>query len=189
MKRLAKLGGFSWVRPGIGLEQQEIVEREGIEPSADGFRGPRTRQSPPHVPSDAAAVGSRWLLTVRCNCGRLRSRGDRPARQRAGQLGEDGQVSVEPNPLDPTDAERKQRPLILEPSELALDGPAAPVERLPPLRLAGDQGMQAVGLDPTGARLALAGRTPPLGPTARGVGPPRRPTSRARTPAGDGRRA
>ncbi len=47
--------------------------------------------------------------------------------QRAGELGEDRQVGVQPDPLKPTDAERQQRPLVLEPPELALDGGAAPV--------------------------------------------------------------
>ena len=76
---------------------------------------------------------------------------------------------MEPNPLDAPNAEREQRPLILEPAELALDGPTAPVERLPPLRLARDKGMQPVGLDPGRAGATLAGRAAPLGRAARGV--------------------
>ncbi len=40
---------------------------------------------------------------------------------------------MQPHPLDASHAEWEQRPLILEPAELALDGPATSVERLPPL--------------------------------------------------------
>ena len=51
--------------------------------------------------------------------------------ERAGELGEDRQVGVEPDPLQPADAERQQRPFVLEPAELALDGGAARVELAP----------------------------------------------------------
>jgi len=40
--------------------------------------------------------------------------------ERARQLGEDRQIGMEPNPLDPSHAEGEKRPLILEPAELAL---------------------------------------------------------------------
>jgi hypothetical protein len=42
--------------------------------------------------------------------------------ERAGELGEDGQVGMEPNPIQAMDAERGKRPVVLEASELALDG-------------------------------------------------------------------
>ena len=66
---------------------------------------------------------------------------------------------------------------MLEPSELALDRATAPVERLPPLRLARDERVEAVGLDPGRAGATLASRAAPLGPTARGVGPREGPRS------------
>jgi len=75
--------------------------------------------------------------------------------ERTRQLGEDRQIGMEPNPLDASHAQRKQRPLVLQAPELPLDSRAAPVERLPPLRVTRDKGMQAVGLDPLRARLAL----------------------------------
>jgi len=43
------------------------------------------------------------------------------------ELGEDRQVGVKLNTLKPTNTERRKRPLILEPSELALDGSPASV--------------------------------------------------------------
>jgi hypothetical protein len=39
----------------------------------------------------------------------------------AGELGEDRQVSVQPNPFQPTDAKRSERPFVLQAAELALD--------------------------------------------------------------------
>ena len=45
--------------------------------------------------------------------------------KRAGKLGEDGQVCVKLDPFKPTDAQRSERPFILETTELALDGGAA----------------------------------------------------------------
>jgi hypothetical protein len=41
--------------------------------------------------------------------------------ERAGELGEDRRVGVQPDAIQTTDAERKQRPLMLEAAELALD--------------------------------------------------------------------
>jgi len=46
---------------------------------------------------------------------------------RAGELGEDRQVSVQPNPVESTDAQRGKRPLVLEASELALNRSATTV--------------------------------------------------------------
>ncbi len=82
---------------------------------------------------------------------------------------------MEPHPLDPSHAERQQRPLVLEATELALDGAARTVEIRGAHRLAWDQGVQAVGLDPTGLRLALSGRAAPLGCLALVVNPGERP--------------
>jgi hypothetical protein len=43
------------------------------------------------------------------------------------RLGEDRQVGVQPNPVQPSDAQRGERPVVL-PAELTLDGRAATVE-------------------------------------------------------------
>jgi len=95
-------------------------------------------------------------------------RGAALPRESAAELGENG---MEPDPLDPANAEREQRPLVLEPAELPLDRGATSIERLPALCLARDQGMQPVGLDPPRAGLALASRAAPLRRAARGIGP------------------
>ena len=55
--------------------------------------------------------------------------------ERAGELGEDRQVGVKPNPIQTTDAERQQRPLMLEAAELPLDGAARAVELLPRIKI------------------------------------------------------
>jgi hypothetical protein len=47
--------------------------------------------------------------------------------ERARQLRKEGQVGVQPHALQPTDAERCKRPLMLQAPELALDSRAAPV--------------------------------------------------------------
>ncbi len=65
-----------------------------------------------------------------------------------GELGEDRQVRVQPDPIQTTDAERGERPLVLQPPELALDGGAAPVELAVAGRLARDQRVQAARPDP-----------------------------------------
>ena len=39
--------------------------------------------------------------------------------ERAGELGEDRQIGVQPNPIQSTDAKWRERPLVLEASELA----------------------------------------------------------------------
>jgi hypothetical protein len=51
---------------------------------------------------------------------------------------EDGQVGVEPDALDATDAERRQPVVMLQSSEFAFDGGAATVEPAPFVALAGD---------------------------------------------------
>src|SRR5437763_11693403 len=83
--------------------------------------------------------------------------------ERGGEAGEDAEVGVKLNLREPTDAERLQAPLVLEPAELPLHRSASSVEVAPPLRLARDQRVQAVGLDPAGSGLALAGSAAPLG--------------------------
>ena len=45
----------------------------------------------------------------------------------AGQLGEDGQVGVKLDPLKATDAQRGERPFVLQAAELALNSGAASV--------------------------------------------------------------
>src|SRR3989442_704718 len=92
-------------------------------------------------------------------------------RERAGELGEDGQVGGQAHALNAPGAEWGERPFVLEPAELALDGGALAVEALPAKRLAGDQRVQAVGLDPPGGGLALAGWAAPLGGLTRVVCP------------------
>jgi hypothetical protein len=37
-------------------------------------------------------------------------------------LGEDREIGVEPDPIQPTDAQRSERPLVRETTELALNG-------------------------------------------------------------------
>jgi hypothetical protein len=72
------------------------------------------------------------------------------SRERARELGEDGQVSVQPDALDAADAERGESPLVLEPSELPLDGSAALAQLPEPGRLVRDERVQAVGADSMG---------------------------------------
>jgi hypothetical protein len=43
--------------------------------------------------------------------------------ERAGELGEDRQVGVQSNPFQATDAKRRERPIVLQPPEFALDAP------------------------------------------------------------------
>ncbi len=95
--------------------------------------------------------------------------------QRAGKLREDRQVGMQPDAIQSSDAQREQRPLVLEATELALDGSARAVELARAVRLARDQRVQAVGLDPSGGGLALAGRAAPRGSTPLVVGSGERP--------------
>jgi hypothetical protein len=48
--------------------------------------------------------------------------------ERAGELGEDRQDGVQPNPVQSPDAQRSERPFILETAELPLNGSAATIE-------------------------------------------------------------
>jgi hypothetical protein len=50
-----------------------------------------------------------------------------PSREGAGEFGEDHQVGVECDAVQPANAKRQQRPPVLEPSELALDEGASPI--------------------------------------------------------------
>ena len=49
----------------------------------------------------------------------LEADGSLPA-ERAGELGEDPQVGVQPDPVESTDAERSERPFVLDAPELAI---------------------------------------------------------------------
>lgn len=69
---------------------------------------------------------------------------------------------MESDALNATDAQRCQRPFVFEPSEFALDCATPSVHLLPPLRLARDQRVEAVGGDPCRGGLALPGRTAPF---------------------------
>ncbi len=82
---------------------------------------------------------------------------------------------MERDPLKPANAEGGEAVVHLESAELSFHGSAAPVEVAPPLRLAGDEGMEAVGFHPTGDRGALAGRTPPFSGVPLVVGSPKLP--------------
>jgi hypothetical protein len=42
--------------------------------------------------------------------------------QRAAELGEDRQIGVQPHPPKAEHTDRQERPVVLEPPELALDG-------------------------------------------------------------------
>jgi hypothetical protein len=54
------------------------------------------------------------------------------------ESGEHHEVSVEGHPLQATDAERGESVIVLQASELALDGNAAPVQIAEPLSVASD---------------------------------------------------
>jgi len=47
--------------------------------------------------------------------------GARPA-ERAGELGKDRQIGVKPDPIESTDAQRGERPIVLQTAEFSLDG-------------------------------------------------------------------
>src|SRR5438067_2230669 len=63
---------------------------------------------------------------------------------RAGEAGEDAEVGVKRDLLKPTDSDRAESPLMLEPAELPFHGCAATVEIAPPLRLARDERVEPV---------------------------------------------
>src|SRR5436190_8504818 len=70
------------------------------------------------------------------------------SREMASQLREDREVGVQPDAIQSSDAQREQRPLMLEPSELALDSSARAVKVARALGVTGDQRVQAIRLDP-----------------------------------------
>src|SRR4051794_9208043 len=84
---------------------------------------PADRRTPPTKPRTTATSSIVWRLTAGAPCSR--------AVERAGELGEDRQVGVEPYPVDPANPERCERPVVLEASELALDCGAPLVELAP----------------------------------------------------------
>ncbi len=78
---------------------------------------------------------------------------------------------MERDPIQTTDAERGERPLVLQAPELALDSSAALVELPPPGRLARHERVEAVGGYPPARGRALARGAAPLRPaTLRRVG-------------------
>jgi len=79
--------------------------------------------------------------------------GSRPG-EGAGELREHGEVGVKLDTLKPTDAQGEQCPLVLQATELALNGGAALVELAPAQRLARDQRML---LRPPAQRRSCAG--------------------------------
>jgi signal transduction histidine kinase len=85
------------------------------------------------------------FVQPRSLCGEVR-RAD--LRQRAGELGEDRQVSVQPDAIQTTDAQREQCPFVLEVAELPFDGATGAIELRGALRLPRDQRVQPVSLDP-----------------------------------------
>jgi len=85
---------------------QDHLERLGYRVLARQFR-------------DADLIAGRGPLADAGRCGK--PCGARLG-ERAGQLGEDRQVGAKSEPLKHTHPERQQRPLILEPTELALHG-------------------------------------------------------------------
>jgi hypothetical protein len=87
---------------------------------------------------------------------------------------------MERDPFKPTDAKPCQAVFVVQPSELALDSPAATVELPEPLRLARDERVQAGRLDPDARGLA-----PPVGRATsrvRTVSLPSRPAERVESP-------
>ena len=84
------------------------------------------------------------------------------ATESLGEPREHHEVGVKPDALDAPNAERSEAVVVLQAAELALDGGAASVELAPPERLARDQRVQAVSLDPPARGLALASRAAPL---------------------------
>src|SRR5438093_801246 len=97
----------------------------------------RTRQATARpVEAVVGCLGREWY-GVGARSGECRSEG-----------GEDAEVGVQLDALDPSHPERRQSGLVLQPAEAPLDGATATVEVTPPLRLARDQRMQTARLDP-----------------------------------------
>jgi hypothetical protein len=80
-----------------------------------------------------------------------------------GKSSKNRQVCMEANAVKSANSERKQAPLMLEPTELAFNCTTAGTERLAALALARDERMQPVGLDPHACGCADGGGTAPLG--------------------------
>lgn len=73
-------------------------------------------------------------------CSRTGERGREP--------GEHGEVGVERDLREPTDAKQGEGVLVLQAAKLALNGGASSVEVAPPFRLTRDERVEPVGLDP-----------------------------------------
>jgi len=85
------------------------------------------------------------------------------------------EVGVKRDPLKTPNPDRSQPVLMLQASKLALGSRAATVEVAPPLRLAWDERVQAVSLDPPRLGGALPARAAPLARAALGVRTRKRP--------------
>ena len=79
--------------------------------------------------------------------------------------------------LKTPDTKGRKPVLVLQAAELALDGGAARVEVAEAARLARDQRVAPLGLDPAGGGLALTGGAAPLGGVALEVGTGERPAA------------
>jgi hypothetical protein len=144
--------------PGIGRSASPAIHRRGF-----GIRLSRARSFIARIVLVANARARRTPPSLG-GCG---SR----SREGAGERGKNRQVSVKRDAIQSANAERQQRPLILEPSELALDCGAARVQLSPSGSLARNQGMQPIGRHPSARGAALARRTAPLGSLAPVIGP------------------
>jgi hypothetical protein len=69
---------------------------------------------------------------------------------------------VHPDAIQSANAKRRETAFMLEASKLALDRSAAAIERSEARRLAWDQRVQTVGVEPDRRGPALAGRAAPL---------------------------
>ncbi len=134
-KRLAKVirsrfhqAGF--VEPAASFAPEASVVTDMPSPVAplagqiEDVRGPRSPDGRGGLvePLESSRLPCVRLPRYPTKVSRLRrDRSGTRSTECAGQLGEDRQVGMEPDPLDPAHAEREQRPLVLQASELPLD--------------------------------------------------------------------
>ena len=126
--------------PRVGVLSVKVTKRP---------KAPRTEPSPaPRGAAESTKLKSgmrRYLLgtPTRLTGSLSRERNGPRSGKSLRESSEHHEVSVERDPLKPTNAKWGKPVLVLEPTELALDSGAATVERAPPLRLARDQRVQA----------------------------------------------